>query len=70
MSQHARALPLVLTAVSAEQWQTRSDRLRSAHSPPGRNSVPAHISLFHNPADELLDAVAHAITARIAGLPP
>ena len=41
------AAPLILTLALHAAEQARFDRLRAAHFPPGRNLVPAHITLFH-----------------------
>ena len=39
--------PLVLTAIFNSETQTMFERLRTAHFPPARNFVPAHLTLFH-----------------------
>ena len=39
--------PLVLTLRLDETTQARFDRERSAHFPPGRTAVGAHVTLFH-----------------------
>ena len=39
--------PLVLTLRLDERTQARFDRERSAHFPPGRTAVGAHVTLFH-----------------------
>jgi 2'-5' RNA ligase len=59
--------PLVLTLEVDDDAQRRLQALRSAHFPPDRDVVPAHVSLFHAlPGDALatvLDDV-RAVTQR------
>ena len=42
-----RPRPLVVTLALDDASQDRLDALRRSHFPPGRNVVPAHVSLFH-----------------------
>jgi 2'-5' RNA ligase len=41
------AAPLILTLALDAAAQARFEALRAQHFPPGRNQVPAHITLFH-----------------------
>ncbi len=41
------AAPLILTLALEAAAQAQFDALRAQHFPPGRNQVPAHITLFH-----------------------
>lgn len=54
--------PLVLTLGLDAEAMAFLDALRRAHFPPGRNIVPAHVTLFH----ALPGAEIAAITARLA----
>lgn len=69
--------PIIVTAMLGASDFAWADSLRRAHFPPGRNRVPAHITLFHHlppgVADELRDQLkaetrATAPAARLAGL--
>lgn len=41
------AAPLILTLALDPAAQARFEALRAQHFPPGRNQVPAHVTLFH-----------------------
>ncbi len=60
--------PLVVTLLLDEAAQARFDRLRSAHFPPERLVVGAHVTLFHALPGEHEDAV-RADLARAAARP-
>ena len=62
--------PFVLTLLLDEGTQAWLDALRRAHFPPGRNLVPAHVTLFHAlPGDEF-DAVLAALAQECRGAAP
>ena len=50
-------MTLVVTLALDDAAQERLEALRRAHFPPGRNVVPAHVSLFHAVPDDVLDDV-------------
>jgi 2'-5' RNA ligase len=51
------APPLIVTLLLDGAAQERFDRLRTAHFPPERNVIAAHVTLFHALPGEHLDAV-------------
>jgi 2'-5' RNA ligase len=59
--------PFIVTAALDEAGRDWLDSLRRRHFPPGRNLVPAHLTLFHKiPADEevrLADVVRRVCAA-------
>lgn len=59
--------PLIVTAALGAADQRRFDALRSAHFPPERNYLSAHLTLFHHlppaRADELLTLLNHLAQA-------
>jgi len=61
-------VPLIVTAELPEALQSRADQLRTAHYPPERNVLKAHVTLFHalppSVEDELRDALAAEAKAR------
>ena len=61
-------MPLIVTAELPEALQSRADQLRTAHYPPERNVLKAHVTLFHalppSVEDELRDALAAEAKAR------
>ncbi len=57
------AEPLILTAKLDDASQGRLDRERREHFPPGRNVIPAHLTLFHHLPGELLDEVSRSVEA-------
>jgi len=62
--------PLILTLMLDEGTQVWLDALRRAHFPPGRNLVPAHVTLFHAlPGDEI-DSVLAALAQECRGAAP
>lgn len=64
------AAPLVLTLAMGAAAQARFDALRAQHFPPGRNQVPAHVTLFHALPGAELAAVAAELGRRCAGTVP
>lgn len=57
--------PIIVTALFASADFAWLDRLRTAHFPPERNLVPAHLTLFHHLAPSLegeLDRRLHSET--------
>ena len=57
--------PYVVTVLLDAASQERFEALRREHFPPGRNVVPAHVSVFHHlpPGDETPDAVREVLDA-------
>ena len=64
--------PLILSAVLDAPVQQRLDALRTAHFPPERNHLAAHVTLFHHLPGAEEDAVARVVTdlARERPTPP
>ena len=50
--------------------QRHFDALRTAHFPPGRNLLSAHITLFHQLPRSSLDELAQLVRAIVADTPP
>lgn len=63
------AAPIIVTATMGAADQRFFDGLRAAHFPPGRNRVPAHITLFHQLPPSSL-AELEELVRRIAGDTP
>ena len=61
--------PLILTLALHADDQARFERLRRLHFPPGRNLIPAHVTLFHHLPGPEIEAVRDAIEARCK-MPP
>lgn len=59
------AAPLIVTARLPADLQALADRLRTAHFPPERNFLQAHVTLFHALPGSLLDEV-RALLARLS----
>lgn len=62
--------PLILTALMGPADFAWADGLRRAHFPPGRNRVPAHITLFHHLPPALLDELRDRVGRLTAAPPP
>lgn len=62
--------PLILTAEFEEPVFDWFDELRRQHFPPGRNVVPAHLTLFHALPGEQETAVRVALDAETSGAHP
>ncbi|WP_120717629.1 2'-5' RNA ligase family protein [Tsuneonella amylolytica] len=62
------AAPLIVTAELPEAIQSRADQLRTAHFPPDRNHLRAHVTLFHalppSAEAEVRDALAAEARAK------
>ena len=56
--------PLIVTALLGARDQAHFDRLRTAHFPPERNRLGAHLTMFHAIPHMLEDELRH----RLAGL--
>jgi 2'-5' RNA ligase len=61
---------LVVTATLDDAAFDWFDGLRRAHFPPGRNRVPAHLTLFHALPGEQEAAIAEILKASCAGAAP
>ena len=62
--------PLIVTAMLADSEQAWFDRLRTAHFPPERNHLRAHLTLFHAIPPMLEDELRQRLAALAAELPP
>jgi hypothetical protein len=62
--------PLVVTAILADSEQAWFDRLRTAHFPPERNHLRAHLTLFHAVPPMLEPELRQRLAALAAELPP
>lgn len=62
----AGAAPIIVTATMGAADQHRFDALRSAHYPPGRNVLAAHITLFHHLPPSCLAELDRLIAAIVA----
>src|SRR3546814_18356714 len=70
LAQEASAAPIIVTALMGAADFGWAEGLRRAHFPPGRNRVPAHVTLFHHLPPSALDEVARRFKALCAGPPP
>jgi 2'-5' RNA ligase len=64
------AAPLILTLGLDAAAFARLDAARQAHFPPGRNLIPAHLTLFHALPGTEEGAVARILAAEAAATPP
>ncbi len=62
--------PLILTLELAQPAQDLFQSLRNRHFPPGRNVVPAHVSLFHALPGAETPAILRRLRAVAATRPP
>jgi 2'-5' RNA ligase len=62
--------PLIVTAMLADSEQAWFDRLRTAHFPPERNHLRAHLTLVHAIPPMLEDELRQRLAALAAELPP
>ena len=62
--------PLIVTALLADADQAWFDRLRTAHYPPERNHLPAHLTLFHAVPPMLEAELRRRLAALAAELAP
>jgi 2'-5' RNA ligase superfamily len=61
--------PLVLTLALEPAAQSWLQSLRDAHFPPGRNLVPAHVTLFHHLPGGEIEAIAATLAAACGATP-
>lgn len=61
--------PLILTAELPAELQARMNALRTAHFPPERNHLSAHVTLFHALPPSALGELREVL-ARMAAEPP
>lgn len=64
------AAPIIVTATMGAADQRLFDTLRTAHFPPERNHLAAHITLFHQLPPSALAELEGLIRAIAAGTPP
>ena len=64
------AVPIIATATMGAADQRFFDALRTAHFPPDRNHLAAHITLFHQLPPSCLDEFERLIRAIVADTPP
>ena len=63
-------VPLILTLRLNPAAFARFDALRRAHFPPGRNHIPAHLTLFHALPGEAEEEVLANLATAAAGTAP
>lgn len=66
----AGAVPIIVTATMGAADQRYYDALRSAHFPPERNHLAAHITLFHQLPPSCLDELDRLIRRIATATPP
>lgn len=64
------AAPIIVTAEMGAADQAWADRLRTAHFPPERNKLAAHITLFHHLPPSLLPELKERLRGLVHGPPP
>ncbi|SBV33573.1 conserved protein of unknown function [uncultured Sphingopyxis sp.] len=64
------AAPIVVTAMMGAADQRHFDALRTAHFPPERNYLPAHITLFRQLPPSCLDELGRLFCRIAADTPP
>ena len=62
--------PLIVTALLGAVDQARFDRLRTAHFPPERNQLDAHLTMFHAIPPMLEAELRHRLAALAAEVAP
>ena len=62
--------PLILTIALDPRSRAYFEGKRRRHFPPGRNLIPAHLTLFHKLPGEEFDAIAHDLEALAAAQEP
>lgn len=62
--------PLIVTALFGDGDNGWLQEMRRAHYPPGRNRVPAHLTLFHHLAPSLEGELARRLSAYAATAAP
>lgn len=65
----AGAVPIIVTATMGAADQRWFDSLRSAHFPPERNHLAAHITLFHQLPPSSLDELERLVRRIVADTP-
>ncbi len=60
---------MIVTAELPEALQSRADQLRTAHFPPERNVLKAHVTLFHALPPMVEDELRDALAAEARGAP-
>lgn len=64
------AAPIIVTAMMGAADQRHFDALRTAHFPPDRNHLAAHITLFHQLPPSALDELDRLLRRIAADTPP
>lgn len=64
------AAPIIVTAEMGAADQHWADALRTAHFPPERNVLAAHITLFHHLPPSMLDELCERLRVLVVGPPP
>lgn len=64
------AVPIIVTAAMGAADQRHFDALRSAHFPPDRNHLAAHVTLFHQLPPSGLDELERLVRRIAADTPP
>lgn len=64
------AAPIIVTAMMGAADQRHFDALRTAHFPPERNHLAAHITLFHQLPPSALDELERLLRQIAADTPP
>lgn len=62
--------PIIVTAQVGAADQAWADRLRTAHFPPARNHLAAHVTLFHHLPPSLLPEIEDRLRGLVQGPPP
>lgn len=70
MPQNPGAAPVIVTALMGAADFAWADGLRRAHFPPGRNVLPAHVTLFHHLPPSALAEVKQRLRQLCAAAPP
>lgn len=60
---------MIVTALFGTEDQAGFDRLRTAHFPPDRNLLPAHLTLFHHLPPGVLAELKRRLTTETRGAP-
>ncbi|MBB6427471.1 hypothetical protein HDC35_003221 [Sphingopyxis sp. JAI128] len=63
-------MPIIVTAAMGAADQRHFDALRSAHFPPDRNHLAAHVTLFHQLPPSGLDELERLVRRIAADTPP
>jgi 2'-5' RNA ligase len=60
--------PIIVTALLGRSDQAMFDALRREHYPPGRNVLPAHLTLFHHLPPSVEAELKHRLTEATRGI--